>query len=232
MTTALQICNLALGTLGQNPDVTDITGGTDTSVSATWCQLFYPQAVAVILDAYAWSFATTTLALTPTTNNNPLWQYAYTPPSDFFGVTALVQQGFSADFQMPNSENFALEAGVIYSNIVDAILLYTSNAAAVSPFPTTGFNPLFTQALVTLLASYLAGPLLKGDVGAAAGQKYFQLYLQALAAAVDSDAQYRKVRPQYLPSAVRARYQSGLVQPGAQGLGWADLGPVGGNNVV
>ena len=230
--TAVQVCNLALGTLGQNPDVTSIAGA-DVSVNGMFCQLFYPQAVAVLLDAHAWSFAMVTTALTLATNANPLWQYAYTPPSDFFGVTALVAVGFSDELQLPSGENFALEGGLIYSNIQNAVLKYTSNAAAVSPFPTTGFNPLFVQALVTLLASYLAGPTLKGDVGAAAGQKYFELYRAALATAVASDAQYRKVRPQYVPTAVRARYFAGVGLPaGAGGVSWADLGPVGGTNVA
>ena len=229
--TPVQICNLALAKIGENPDITSVTG-TDTSVHGLYASLFYPQAMAVMLDAHVWSFATITVALTQATNSNPFWQYAYTPPSDFFGVTMLLDPDFLAAQQLPNGANFSLENGLIYSNTNNSVLVYTSNLAANAPYPTTGFNPLFIEALCTWLAAHFAGALIKGAEGAAAFQSYSRIFQAALASAMESDAQYRKVRPVYVPQAARARWGVGLV-PGLQaGESWQALGPVGGNNVV
>ncbi len=231
--TSIQIANLALAKIGENPDVTDVTG-LDTSLHGTYAALFYPQAMGIMLNAHAWSFAVETATLTAeSTNNNPLWWYAYQLPSDFLNLMLVVDANFVEQAQQPADSNFSIESNVLYTNINNAVITYVSNAVAASPFtpPAQGFSALFVEALATLLAAYFAGAIIKGAEGAAAFQKYMQLFEPALASAMANDAQYRKVRPLYIPEAIRARWGYGLF-PGLQaGETWAELGPVGSNNI-
>lgn len=294
--TAIQICNLALAKLGDEAKVFDITGGTDKSMQATYCALFYGQALSVLLDKHPWTFAVRTAPLTAFSGTyvlsgstltctvaghglmsgssylfgfdsqasvydpagagtsywvtvvdantftltvpvgglasgamalvSPFWTYAYKVPADFYGVIDVREPSFSEVWQQPATQNYAFEGGVLYSNLQGAVLVYTSSAATNTAF----FPPLFVEALAVLLASYLAGPILKGDVGVAAQQKLLGLFGSALKMATESDAQYRKVRPVYVPAGIAAR--TGMY--GAQqGQGFRGLPPVvGGNNVT
>ena len=63
--------------------------------------------------------------------------------------------------------------GVLYSNDNNLVLTYLSNNEL-------NFTPLFVEALAVLLSSYLAGPILKGDVGVAAQQKQMGLVWHGL----------------------------------------------------
>lgn len=203
--TAVQICNLALARLGENPNVGSIgdlslaTG--DASANAAYCALFYNQALQTLLDKHAWSFATATAALVAADNANPFWSYAYQLPTDFLGVIA-VREPVNADAaSWVGGQNYALESGVLYSNLPAAVLVYTSGVA----LDPAQFPPLFTEALAVLLASYLAGPVLKGDVGVAAQNRMLSVFALAFKEAVESDGQYRKVGLGYVPEGVLAR---------------------------
>ncbi|WKJ88757.1 hypothetical protein QZJ86_12065 [Methylomonas montana] len=202
MATAIDICNLSLAKLGDEARVTSIAPP-DTSMQAQYCALFYSQSLNVMLDKHAWAFATVTVTLTAlTTNPNPFWAYAYSLPTDFFGVNDVRSSGYIEETQTPPTQNYALEGSTLYSNIADAVLVYTSSLAT----DPAKFPPLFIEALSTLLASYLAGPILKGDVGVAAQRSMMQAFITtALPEAITSDCQYRKVRPQYTPSGIAAR---------------------------
>jgi orotidine 5'-phosphate decarboxylase subfamily 2 len=70
---------------------------------------------------------------------------------------------------------------------------------------TTVFSPLFVDALAWLLASYLAGPVLKGDAGAAMAKACLQSFMLALSNAKVSDANQRKVRPEHKPDWIAGR---------------------------
>jgi hypothetical protein len=59
---------------------------------------------------------------------------------------------------------------------------------------TTRFSALFTLALSYLLASMLAGPILKGDAGAAAATQMLAIFNATKAQASASDANQRKTR--------------------------------------
>ena len=60
-------------------------------------------------------------------------------------------------------------------------------------------------ALGWLLASYLAGPVLKGDAGAAAAKSAYQNFLVTFSLAKTSDANQRKVRPEHSPAWIARR---------------------------
>lgn len=63
MTTQIDICNLALGKLGDEAVVSSVTPPYQ-SMQAQYCALFYPQALQVLLTKHDWAFATVTAALT------------------------------------------------------------------------------------------------------------------------------------------------------------------------
>ncbi len=79
---------------------------------------------------------------------------------------------------------------VILTNQASAVLRYTH---AVSD--TATFSPLFVEGLATLLASHLAGPVLKGAEGRAAAMAKLQEFVRWREWAVASDANQRRVQP-------------------------------------
>jgi hypothetical protein len=194
----IDICNLALSKLG---DEANITSFTDGSVQAKYCARFYPIARAVLLDKHVWNFATKEAALVVTTNTTTAWDYAYLIPADFMGIIDVREASYRDYIQAPATQNYSMQSGIIYSNIVDAVLLYSSTDA----ISTALFQPLFIEALATLLASYLAGPIIKGDVGVSAAQKLLATFSVALEAAIESDTAYRKITPKYIPAGISAR---------------------------
>jgi len=80
---------------------------------------------------------------------------------------------------------------IILTNVCAAVIRYTFDVS-----DTTKFSGLFTQALAWLLASMLAGPLLKGDAGAAESKRCLQMFQMIEAQAESSDANQRNVKPQ------------------------------------
>ena len=212
--TPSNICNLALAKLGDEAKLSSINPP-DGSMQAQYCALYYPQALSVLLSKQAWSFALQTVALTPQPlNTHPFWAYAYTLPADFFNLLAVRPAGFSDSLQWPQRPGYALESGVLYCNLPDAVLVYTCNQALAAGYDTGQLPPLFVEALAVLLAAYLAGPILKGDEGVAAQGKMLQLFGLALKQAGEADAQARSVRPLYWPAALSARHGLGLAAPG------------------
>jgi hypothetical protein len=211
MITQAQICNLALAKLGDVARVVSIDPP-DGSMQGNYCAIFYPQALSVLLSKHAWSFATQTVALAQaTTNNNPLWNYAFILPTDYYDLIELragagapavlspylTQTPFNPDQCM----EYEIQAGVLYCNDATAVLIYIS-----ANYITEGyFLPLFVEALAVLLSGYLAGPLLKGDVGVAAQNKQMQLFTLALRLAVEADCKYRRGMARNAPSGIRAR---------------------------
>jgi hypothetical protein len=81
---------------------------------------------------------------------------------------------------------------VILTDQVNAVLRYTSIVT-----DTTKFSPLFTMALSWHLASMLAGPLLKGEAGAAESKRCTALMQSYLSKATESDAAQRRISPQH-----------------------------------
>jgi hypothetical protein len=63
-----------------------------------------------------------------------------------------------------DSANFDIEGDVLYSNEPDAVLIYVRDVT-----DTTKFTPSFVSALGYALASYVAGPIIKGNEGTKIG---------------------------------------------------------------
>jgi len=89
---------------------------------------------------------------------------------------------------------------IILTNQAGAVLRYTRYVS-----DTAKFSPLFTTALSYLLASKLAGPLIKGDAGRAEAKAQLQQFAYWYGQARDSDASQRKIAPVHQVPWVNAR---------------------------
>lgn len=217
MASSVDICNLALAYLGDTATVASLNPP-DGSAQAQHCARFYPIARTSALEMAAWDFATKRASLAQVDNSWPMWQFAYAMPSDAMSVLAILHSNaiddYSARLGAPDSrpwqegyapapvdtiytpQAYSIEmtaAGqqIILTNVCDAVVRYTFDMQ-----DTTKFSGLFIQALAWLLASMLAGPLLKGDAGAAESKRCLQAFQVIESQAEVSDANQRQIRPQ------------------------------------
>jgi hypothetical protein len=194
------ICNLALAKLGDEAVITGINPS-DGSIQSTLCGRLYDHVLALMLDKHAWSFGIKEVALLTITNTSPSWLYAYTIPTDCLSVVDVREGVYNDQLQAPNSQNYSLQGGLLYSNTPDAWLLYSSS----TPPAIAAMPPMFIEAFACLLAANLAGPIIRGDVGAAAAQTLYKTFAVALQMAIESDCTQRRVTPTFLPSGIAAR---------------------------
>lgn len=197
MATDVDICNLALARLGDDATVATLDPP-EGSAQASHCARFYPMARDALQDMANWSFCLTRQSLSllstvPVTG----WLYAYAPPSDAVDILAIFTADATDDFNTQPFEQEELPDGtsVIYSNTPNAVCRYTRHTT-----DTSKFSPLFVEALSWLLASNLAGPVLKGDAGREAAKECYAWFRQKFAEASASDAVQRKVQPTHNPT--------------------------------
>lgn len=206
MASEVDIANLALANLGDNATVASLDPP-EGSAQAEHCARFYPIARDALLEAHSWNFATKRKQLAELTSDWTSWDYCYAVPSDMLVALAVIPPEPTDDYSegTPSQETtvgqyvtqpFALESlddgtSVIYTDQEDAVLRYT--ARITDP---TKFSPLFTSALTWSLASMLAGPIIKGDAGAAEAKRCLQMMNLYLGQARTSDANQRTIRPQ------------------------------------
>lgn len=211
MASEVDICNLALGRLGDDATVSSIDPP-EGSVQSSHCARFYPIARDSMLEMHQWGFATRRTALALLAEAPPSqWRYAYAMPAGALNLLAVTasdaQDDYSTGSAMPYSRpgSFAQEgfglyapqpyvtesmedgAGVIYTNQQNAVLRFTGLVS-----DTSKFSPLFADALGWLLASHLAGPILKGETGAAAAKSCMQMFNTVFGRATVSDANQRR----------------------------------------
>lgn len=206
MASEVDISNLALANLGDNATIASLDPP-EGSAQAEHCARFYPIARDTLLESHTWNFATKRRQLAALTSDWTSWDYCYAVPSDMLVALAVLPPEPTDDYSegAPNQEGtsgdyvtqpFALESlsdgtVVIYTDQEDAVLRYT--ARITDP---TKFSPLFITALAWSLASMLAGPIIKGDTGAAEAKRCLQMMNLYLGQAKISDANQRKIRPQ------------------------------------
>lgn len=215
MSSEVDLCNRALSALGDEATVASIDPP-EGSAQADHCARWYPTARDQALQAHTWSFAMRRIALANVGYTYPMWQYAYARPDDCLKFFAVLPPEANDDYsigtplpaRVPFGEtvfpavayvprDFELETDadggvIILTNQPEAIGRYTVRIT-----DTTKFSPAFEETVVRLLASYIAGPIIKGAEGRAESKGQFQLYQIALAAAVAQDAMQRQVRPQH-----------------------------------
>jgi len=194
MASEVDICNLALGHLGDNATVASIIPP-EGSAQAEHCARFYPIARDSLLEMHQWNFATRRATLAQVTNNWSQWAYAYAPPNGFSDVIAILPPDATDDYVTIGSytpQPFAVETQddgteVIYTNQANAIIRYTALITDSTKFP-----PTFVMALSWHLASMLAGPVIKGDQGAAEAKRCTQMMAGYMSQVKESDANQRK----------------------------------------
>jgi len=209
MASAVDICNLALGHLGDEATVSSISPP-EGSAQAEHCARFYPIARDTLLELHSWNFATTRVSLALLGSAWPEWQYCYATPGDAVNILGILASDASDDYSVLNNYGFTqsglpiVGAGtytpqpysqetlsngnlVIYTNQVDAVCRYTRTIE-----DTTVFSPLFVDTLAWYLASYLAGPVIKGETGAAEAKRCMSAAAGMLSKASVSDANQRR----------------------------------------
>jgi hypothetical protein len=194
----VDICNLALSHLGNARRVAAIEPP-DGSAEADLCASFFPIARDEMLEKADWSFARkrATLALL-SENPSTVWQYAYAKPSDCL-YPRRIPTGDMTKFER-DSADFDVEGDIIYSNTVDAALIYTGPIT-----DPTKFTPGFVTAMSYQLASYLAGPIIKGDEGIKASMNLRKAADNLALGAMTNDANKMSMDETPLPTALRAR---------------------------
>lgn len=201
MASDVDICNLALARLGDSATVASIDPP-EGSAQAEHCARFYPIARDTLLEAHPWRFATRRAQLAQLDAPTWTWDYAYAEPADALKLLSVLPASAANDTDTEEFESETTADGtpIILTNLEDASLRYVARVT-----DTTVFSPMFIDTLGWMLASYLAGPLIKGDTGAAAGKSCLQNAFVALRQAQVSDANQRKVRPEKTPSWIAGR---------------------------
>lgn len=184
---------MALSLIGDEATVSSIDPP-EGSAQASHCRVFYPMARDAMLEGHDWNFATTRAALAPLANTRKDWLYCYawparamrarsvTPPDATYTLDGLLTP---VDYAVETLADTG--AKVIYTNQVEAQLLYTVQVS-----DPTRFSPLFVEALGYLLASKLAGPVLKGQAGREAAAAALRMFNDvAWPRAVAADANQR-----------------------------------------
>jgi hypothetical protein len=205
MASEVDICNLALGHLGDRATVSSINPP-EGSAQAEHCARFYPIARDLVLEAHEWGFATKrgNLALLSDTPP-PGFQFVYQLPSDCRNIIDLIDPNalviFPVDercghwgdnaFTMPpvpyELETRSDGTPIIYTNLENAGIRYVASIT-----DTTKFSAQFVDTVAWLLAGYLAGPVIKGDTGAQMGATCMKAFQVSLGQATANDANNRR----------------------------------------
>lgn len=221
MASEVDICNIALGHLGDEAEISAISPP-DGSAQASHCARIYPMARDELLEMHNWRFAVKRAALAVVTNaDQPQeWAFTYAYPNSCIRVIAVRPEnetttsnaGLIFDQQefltKPQSIPFAIETltdgtQVIYTNQENATVHYVALVT-----DTAKFSPLFRAALSRLMAVYLAGPIVKGKTGmevAKAQLELFEKIAAPRAKASDANARRDVSYENFTPSSLAAR---------------------------
>ena len=203
MASPVSICNLGLAHLGAEQLISSIDPP-DGSAEAGWCATFWPIVLDYVLSGeHSWSFARSRATLAELVSNpSEEWAYAYQLPSNCIRARRILG---STDIEHPEQAGaeYVIEGTTILTNQEDAVLLFTREMLTDE---TGQFPGDLTTALGMLMASYLAGPILKGTVGMQVGDAWMDRALRALARAAANDANASiNENPDRLPGPIKAR---------------------------
>ena len=216
MASVVDICNAALSHIGDSANVASIDPP-DGSAQAGYCATFYPLALNALLEMASWGFSTVRATLAVVDNPSSTWAFAYACPSNATNLISVLSSDalddysqnftrvpgtFYPDFSYSNPADnlyapqpYAMETDgegglIILTNVCDAVLRFTM--AVDDP---TKFSPLFVMALSYLLASMLAGPIVKGEEGATMSASMLTKFQAFKVQATSSDANQRRIIP-------------------------------------
>lgn len=203
MANEVQICNLALARLGDDATVASIDPP-ESSAQSNYCASFYPLALGSLLEMHDWGFATRTASLTQLVTPAPApWQFAYSLPLGLIKVVEVLPTGGTIPgvADVPYAmESLATGQRALYTDMNDATIRYIVRATDAQQY-----SPLFIDALAWLLASHLAGPIIKGDAGANMAKSCMSYFMMTLAQAKVSDSNQQRSKPEANPSWITGR---------------------------
>lgn len=221
MASEVDICNTGLSHLGARAQVAAISPP-DGSVEAGYCARFYPIVRRELIELYNWSFAKTRVVLAEVTNDSDIWGYAYALPADCISPLRVLQLQYLTFSALPlpvslyvsdydlirydqvfserGSSDFEIEDGVLRTNEPEAVLLYKRDVT-----DTSKYTPSFVTAAGMLLASYLAGPIIKGMDGAKVGAQWRDAAEGLANRAAARDANASNERSDHVPQHMAVR---------------------------
>jgi len=223
----VDIANGALSMVGADAVVTSLVPP-DGSAEAGHCARFYAQARKQLLEDQQWAFSKRRISLAQVDNPSTIWEYAYAVPADMINALRVLQIGYLNDlglffpagsylnyyadwaliddlFTERGSSDFELESTatgqqILLTNEPNAVLMYTADVT-----DTTKYSPLFVSAFEMLLASYVAGPIVKGQEGVNMAIQYRKSAFEMNARAAGSNANSSVERAQHVAEHIRAR---------------------------
>jgi hypothetical protein len=181
MASNVDIANIALSHIGAEAVVVSLSP-TDGSVESGHCARFLPIARRAALASHDWSFARKRIDLAELLNDTRQWLYKYQLPADCLRPRRVMPSS-SIGYPGPIGSDYEVEGDAIYTNQEGATLLYTRDVTDTTKYPAD-----FTTGLGFFLASYLAGPIVKGMEGIKTGDAWRQRGTDALRQAAVSDA--------------------------------------------
>lgn len=199
MASKIDIWNLALSNIGHKANIADPD---EATAEANHCRRFYPIALGITLERFAWGFATRRVSLAEVTNPVNHWMFAYALPNLCIAPRAVLLPESTDDSK---EQDFAVESdddgnAILYTNVEDAVLKYTTLVD-----DTTKFTPLFVTALSFDLAAMLAGPIPK-DLKTKKGMVDMAIYYTGLAEAANANASTQSSGyADFVPSHLAAR---------------------------
>lgn len=201
MASEIDISNLALARLGDSATISSLDPP-EGSAQADHCARFYPIARDALLELSDWKFAIQRVNLAELAVDSHGWGYAYAKPANCIKILGVLSSTAGSDEESESYETETDTAGneIILSDTEAAQVRYVFRVTDPTKFP-----PLFTEALSWLLASHLAGPVMKGDEGAKMAQTCYARAVYLAGSAAVSDANQRKVRPTHSPAWIGGR---------------------------
>ncbi len=169
---------------------------------------------------HTWDFATKRVNLALLDITMPEWDYVYARPNDAVQIISILPSDANDDYSTRYAPSATLGytannvpigyAGMyvpqpfqteIYTDGTQLVLSDQQNAVCryiASVTDTTKFSALFTMTLSWHLASMLAGPVIKGDQGAAEAKRCVAMMTMYLGKAMEADSNARKIKPEQI----------------------------------
>lgn len=193
---AVAICNTALAHLGHAARITSVSPP-DGSREADLCAQLYPEALSALYESdYPWSWTVRTALLVPVLGEDvAAWRFAYLRPLDARTVFQVAPEGAVTSYR---SDPYAIEKGSSGDLLIRADTPEAWARFTVSESNTALFSASFRFALSLLLASLLAGPLVKGAAAIRVAEALNRRAVQAVAAARAHDANRASSQPDSL----------------------------------
>ncbi len=208
---SIHVVNMALSYL----NLDEISSLDDAHPNAQAARLNWDACRLGFLQEYHWSFAKSTAILARLSAAPGAWKYRYSCPVDMLSAIRVVAQSrYDVAGSIPFEIAYSSDADnkILYADIGDAVLEYTSSKAKVSVF-----SPLAVEALAWRLAFTLC-QILKGEAGEL--QVIFQTYQDRLKAATARDAEGRSY-PRLQPGRVnRSRITGSATKLFTKWLDW------------